>query len=121
MLYRVEFENMGEYKWFANDPDVGYILPPAQSFYNAPWPCDHGMKPKRWTMAWQPLSDNLKPTGSPPTLSSPPAVASPVAADATMDDGPTVDLRPATVIFNPGDEKIHGALLRVAVIGPVVD
>ena len=121
MLYRVALGKMGEYKWFANDPDVGYILPPAQSFYNAPWPCDHGMKPKRWTMASQPPSDNLTPTASPPTLASPPPVASSDAADVPMDGTPSADERTATVFFNLGTEDIHDAILRVSVIGPKTD
>ena len=68
-----------------------------------------------------PPTDHVSPTASPLVLASPPPVASPVAADATMDGVPTVDLRPATVMFNTGHEKIHEALFRVAVTGAVVD
>ena len=112
---------MGHLKWFPNESDPDNKMLPAQKFYHAPRPGDYSMFPERWNLDSPPPIDNVSPAASPPVLASPPAVASPVAADATMDYILIVDLRPGTIIFNPGDEKIHEALFRGAVMGPLVD
>ena len=112
---------MGHLKWFPNESDPDNKMLPAQKFYHAPRPGDYSMIPERSNLASPPPTDHVSSTASPPVLASPPPVASHAAADDTMDGVPSVDLRPATVIFNPGDETIHGALVRVAVMGFVVD
>ena len=79
------------------------------------------MKPKRWSMASQPPSNNFTPTASAPTLASPLPVASPDAADVQMDGTPSADEKTATAMFSFGVDDIQDAILRVSVIGPLKD
>ena len=78
------------------------------------------MIPELWNLDSPPSTDNDSPTASPPVVASPPPVASPAAADISMDGAFSFDFKSNTVIFNPGVEKRHEAVLRLAVTGLVV-